>query len=171
MVAEREDETRRRTRAAACVELHADRDESAAAAAAHDALDRAADALMAAVLAAAGFHRHDLRPLGKTPCPHRRTIRRRPRRTATSTRSSAACSRRWGRTTTARRRRFTSCVGSIPSCGRKLVGWNTAPSRAGRRSSPWDRRTGARFSAITLTASSAAAKRYTRTAARSWKRC
>ena len=59
MLAEQEDEARRRKRDAECVALQADRDAFEAAVAAHDAFARAADALMTAALVAAGYHRHD----------------------------------------------------------------------------------------------------------------
>jgi hypothetical protein len=59
MLAAREDESRRRTREAEQVALQADRDAFEAAAAAHDAFARSADALMTAALVAAGYHRHD----------------------------------------------------------------------------------------------------------------
>jgi hypothetical protein len=58
-LAAREDERRRRERAEARARLHRERDAAAAATAAHEELSRAADALMAAALIAAGYHRHD----------------------------------------------------------------------------------------------------------------
>ena len=73
MVAAREDATRRHTQAAGRTALQADRDACAAAAAAHDALDGAADVLMTAALVAAGFHRHDRGPWRKR---HARTAER-----------------------------------------------------------------------------------------------
>src|SRR5215213_4859057 len=58
-LAEREDETRWRKRDAERAALQTDQDAFEAAAAAHDAFARAADALMTAALFEAGYHRHD----------------------------------------------------------------------------------------------------------------
>src|SRR5215210_2118434 len=59
VLAEREDETRRRKQEAERVALQGDRDAFEAAAAAHEAFTWATDALMSTALLAAGYHRHD----------------------------------------------------------------------------------------------------------------
>ena len=59
MLAEREDQRRWRKRDAERAALQADQDAFEAAAAAHDAFARAADALMTAALFEASYHRHD----------------------------------------------------------------------------------------------------------------
>ena len=58
-LAAREDEQRRRRHEEARERLRREQEAFAAAAAPHQALDRVADALMAAALEAAGYHRHD----------------------------------------------------------------------------------------------------------------
>ena len=59
MLAQREDDSRRRKRKSARAAFQADRDNFTAAATVHDELSRVADALMTAALVAAGYHRHD----------------------------------------------------------------------------------------------------------------
>jgi hypothetical protein len=59
VLAERADNAQRRKRAAACAALRKEQDAVAAAETVHDELDGAADALLTAMLLAAGYHRHD----------------------------------------------------------------------------------------------------------------
>ena len=59
MLAQREDDSRRRKCESARAAFQADRDTFTAAATAHDELSRITDALMKAALVAAGYHRHD----------------------------------------------------------------------------------------------------------------
>jgi hypothetical protein len=59
MLAEREDEERRRKENADCAAFRNAQQALGAAAEAHEELNRAADALMTAALVAAGYHRHE----------------------------------------------------------------------------------------------------------------